>query len=217
MRYLLLLSLILLLQTTHSPAQTTSFPKAYVGIQAFAGNYTMFYPRETSSRLLASKPLLVDAGFRFTPQWALQVGWIGSKQTSHTAGEYVNGTGKITTYTSRDEQSSMAFPVLLRYTVTHKPARRVQFDVLAGLTIVRATYHEQATRLDDGQVAYALDQANRATNALLTVGPSIRCALGNHIELMGMGTVNKSLHSSANQSGLGPTISAGIHYRFAGK
>lgn len=216
-RYLLPLSLFLLLQTTHSIAQTASFSKVYVGVQAFAGNYTLFYPRETSSRLLASKPLELDAGFRFTPQWAIQLGWIGSKQTSRNAGEYVNTTGKTISYASRDEQSNMAFPVLLRYTVTHKPARRVQFDVSAGITIVRASYHEQATRLDDGQVAYTLDQANRAINALFTVGPSIRCALGKYVELTGMSTVNKSLHSGGSQSGLSPTVSAGLHYRFAGK
>lgn len=208
---------LLLLKAAPATAQTASSPKIYIGVQGFAGNYDLIYPRETSSRLIAAKPVQVTVGVQFAPQWAVQVGWVGSKQVFRTSGEYVNTTGKLTRYDSRDEQGSMAFPVLLRYTITHKAAHRIQFDGVAGLTIVRGTYREQATRWDDGQAVYQLTRANQTVNAILTAGPAIRCAVGSRVELLGMATLNKTLSGRTMQTGITTTVSAGIQYVFTRK
>ncbi|WP_426489601.1 outer membrane beta-barrel protein [Hymenobacter sp. 102] len=213
--YTSLLACLLLSASVHCTAQDTpGFPRLYAGIYASAGNYPIFYPRETTSYLIASKPVQVGVGYRFTPQWAIQVGYTGSRQAFHDAGGYIGSTGQAVAYDTRDTQRNTALPLLARYTVTRRTSHRLQFDALAGITVVWASYHKQGYRTENGATVFQENRANRATNAFLTVGPSLRYVLGKHLQLTGAVAVHKSLHKASASPGLGTSVSAGVQYLF---
>ncbi|WP_218779807.1 outer membrane beta-barrel protein [Hymenobacter crusticola] len=221
---LFLVASVLVLHASFSSAQQTPIPRFYGGVQAFVSSFPIFYPGATNSYLTYSGPVELLAGYRFAPRWAMQVGWIGTRKVYHDGNHYVDPTtGGDVVNMSREDRRNTAIPVLMRYSLTRKMAHRVQFDVLAGVTLVHASYERRATRLVDEQLVFDDRKVNKATNIALCIGPSIRYSLGSHLGLIAHyghnGTLNPR-HKAGSPilaTGFANTFTGGIHYRFGYK
>jgi len=216
----------LLLNASFCAAQQTPIPRFYGGVQAFVSSFPIFYPGATNSYLEYSGPVELLAGYRFAPRWAVQVGWIGTRKIYHYESRYVDSTtGGDVVNMSRADHRNTAIPVLIRYSLTRKATHRIQFNVLAGVTLVHASYQRRTTRLVDEQLVIDDRKANSATNLALCIGPSVRCSLGPHLELVAHYGHNATLnpHHSSNAgslalaTGFANTFTGGIHYRFGYK
>ena len=127
---------------------------------------------------------------------------------------------------------SLAVPVLARYTVTHNLARRLQVDVLGGVTLVRrfTQYHDvlNIPAFSPTQPAIPVIDYNRAnTGVHVSLGPSLRYRLGPQLELTGEVTANylvnpkdvaaDGFNSATPTTQLGFSSSLGLRYRFGGR
>jgi hypothetical protein len=96
-------------------------------------------------------------------------------------------------------------PALLRYTVT-APATPVQFDVLAGTTLVH---------LKDWET-YSAPSSHTYNRVNLTVGPAVRAALSAHWELTAAGLVSmivrKDYYTFSDRLFLNTSL--GLNYKF---
>jgi hypothetical protein len=179
-----------------SPAQTApTSPRFYVGVGANMLANVPFNDRA----LLPVVPRLfgpsLTAGWLFTPRWALQVGFsYHGKNTPNPAG----GPTIETNY--------FLVPALLRYTVT-APATPVQFDVLAGATLVH---------LRDDWRTYSGPSSYTATRVNLTVGPAVRAALSAHWEVTAASLVSmlvgQNYYTFSNRLFLNTSL--GLNYKF---
>jgi hypothetical protein len=179
-----------------SPAQTApTLPRFYVGVGANMLSNVPFNDRA----LVPVVPRLfgpsLTAGWLFMPRWALQVGFsYHGKNTPNPAG----GPTIETNY--------FLVPALLRYTVT-APATPVQFDVLAGATLVH---------LRDDWRTYSAPSYYTATRVNLTVGPAVRAALSSHLEVTAAGLVSmivgQKYYTFSNRLFLNTSL--GLNYKF---
>jgi hypothetical protein len=192
---LLITGLLGTLLPLSSPAQTApAAPRFYVGVGANLLSNVPFNDRT----LLPVVPRLfgpsLTAGWLFTPRWALQVGFsYHGKNTPNPAGG------------STLEAKYFVVPALLRYTVT-APATPVQFDVLAGATLVH---------LKDWET-YSAPSSHTATRVNLTVGPAVRAALSAHWEVTAAGLVSmivrKDYYNFSDRLFLNTSL--GLNYKF---
>ncbi|MGI4735733.1 MAG: outer membrane beta-barrel protein [Janthinobacterium lividum] len=178
-----------------SPAQTApTSPRFYVGVGANLLANVPFNDRALVPVVPRLFGASLTAGWLFTPRWALQVGFsYHGKNTPNPAG----GPTLATKY--------FLVPALLRYTVT-APATPVQFDVLAGATLVH---------LKDWDT-YSGPSYYTATRVNLTVGPAVRAALSSHLEVTAASLVSmivgQNYYTFRNRLFLNTSL--GLNYKF---
>jgi len=144
----------------------------------------------------------LTAGLLFTPRWALQVGFSyhGKQETIANP----NPVGDVTVRTKY-----FLVPALLRYTVT-APATPVQFDILGGATLVHAT----------GRTSFSsslYDESSTSdTRFNLTLGPAVRAAISNHLELTASSLVSMVVGENYYRFSdrLFLNTSLGLNYKF---
>jgi hypothetical protein len=178
-----------------SPAQTApASPRFYVGVGANLLANVPFNDRKLVPLVPRIFGTSLTAGWLFTPRWALQVGFsYHGKNTPNPAG----GPALEARY--------FLVPALLRYTVT-APATPVQFDVLAGTTLVH---------LKDWET-YSAPSSHTYNRVNLTVGPAVRAALSAHWELTAAGLVSmivrKDYYTFSDRLFLNTSL--GLNYKF---
>ena len=155
--------------------------------------------------------------YQFRPRLSAQLGFVWYRTLVSDDVSYTNAKGKvISRYLGNGGHTAIVIPVLGRYTLTHRP-RRVQFDVLAGLTYLHGRNYGSGTYTDSLQVTTPYKNNSVANNLLLTIGPSIRCVLGKHLEAVSDFTFNQSfgLHGITNDGiDFTPSLSLGLRYWF---
>ncbi len=191
------------------------FPRLYAGANFFVGQYTISYPSGLGE-WLGVYPYELNLGYQLRPGLAVQVGWAHLHEHSEAENLLVNAAGKVLARDAASgEHGLTVVPTLLRYTVTRRLKHRVQFDVLGGLTFLRATSHSVGGYTDSMLVVTPYRFDREATNVLLTIGPSIRFAFGRHVEAVADVVYNRSLVGGfARRHSLTPTFAFGLRYRF---
>ena len=150
-------------------------PKAYVGVQLGSYNYQLHhsdipYPagsygqagNGTYSREIKSPYYYV--GYYLRPRLAVQVG-VQEQLSVISSSSELNGV-LVNASTTREQE--LAVPVLLRFTLTRPFLRRVQFDALGGLAVVRSAVRYQEQRLG-GQPA-SFDFERKTVDAYAVLG-----------------------------------------------
>lgn len=191
------------------------FPRLYAGANFFVGQYTITYPNRLGE-WLGVYPYELNLGYQLRPGLAVQVGWAHLHEHSETDRIDTNAAGKVTyRLFGSGERDLTVVPTLLRYTVTRRLKHRVQFDVLGGLTFLRATFYGVGGYTDSTLTVIPFSNARKATNVLLTIGPSIRFAFGRHVEAVADVVLNRSLVGGFSRPhSLTPTFAFGLRYRF---
>lgn len=203
---------LLLAQT----APSSSFPRYAVGASLFTGRYYIYYSDRLVENLVFN-PAELTVSYQFRPRLAVQLGFVWYRNLVSDDVSYTNATGKfIARYFGNGGHTDIVIPVLGRYTLTRR-SRRVQFDMLAGLTYLHGRNYGSGGYTDSMQVTTPYNNNSVANNLLLTVGPSIRCALGKHLEAVSDFTFNQSFGRNGitdDRIDLTNSLSLGLRYRF---
>lgn len=178
------------------------------------GNYEAIYPRIKSYDEGVFSPG-ITLGYQFAEKGAVQLSIERSKTLLYTdffdfapAGQLI----RVGYY--RESHQHFALPVLLRFTGTKKPQRRLQFDALAGFVVVHASYSRVFAKTDEQQQITSYDElAERTTNVALSIGGGIRYRLGRHLEAVADANLNRTI-SAASTSGFVNVYTTGLRYRF---
>lgn len=134
-------------QTIGSPEPVKS-ARFYVGLGGFFGRYRIPYVTHTyDEAILAPTP---TAGYQLTARLGIQISWARYKASFHHEGQAYNRvTGQdIGTLYEDDSHTIMSLPILLRYATARRQEHRIQFDVLAGITFLRATHRHSEKVVD---------------------------------------------------------------------
>ena len=220
---------ILLLSTTlpafaqtAQMAQTPPAPRFYVGL----GLYSSFYqPLSGQANRSVQLPVQLMAGYQLRPRLAVQVGVAYSGTTGHyfDTGFFYNPTnpkGAFFEYNATNTLRYASVSALARYTLTRKPAHRVQFDALGGFTLEHSNVLNRSTWADSlGGTRNVNSYGYRASRntLLLTAGLGTRIRLSQRFGLFYDLTLNKALtgpdpHPAPAR--LTGSSALGLRYRF---
>jgi hypothetical protein len=202
------------------------YPRYYVGLSAYSSRYqTLGGGAYRPTRI----PLQLTAGYQWGPRLAVQAGlaYSGVSESYFSVGRTYTGSGypspgdrgNYFDYNGRSVGRNASVSLLARYTLTRQLAHRVQFDVLGGFTWEHSSYHNYGSRADSVQsnlVLSSYDEQTRVNGLLLTVGPSVRCRVSQHMELFYDLLFNTSVASNQYYQLQSVTTSSalGLRYRF---
>jgi hypothetical protein len=209
-------------------AEPAPYSRYYVGLAA----YSSYYQKLGGDGYRATRvPLQLTAGYQWRPRLAVQAGiaYSGASHSYFSVGRtYPNPgypkpgvQGSYYDYNGRSTGRNASVSLLARYTLTRKPAHRMQFDLLGGFTWEHSSYRDYGSRADSVQsslVVSAYDDRSNANRLLLSIGPSVRYRFGQHLELFYDLLFNKRLTSVSYQyyeiGGITSSSALGLRYRF---
>ena len=215
---------LLLTAPFQSFAQTTADSpphRFYVGLGAYHSNYQNLGSWRQGDTGFPV-PVQLTAGYQLRPRLALELSaaYSGRTNTYGYDGYYQNGNDPTLsyyqysgTYTERVTTVS----ALARYTLTRKPARRLQVDALGGFTLVHGNDYARGFEANDFSGTFrSVPFARRATyNALLlTAGLGLRYRLTPRFELNFDLTTNRNLTHPDRYRGFTGSAALGLRYRF---
>lgn len=200
------------------PAATTPHPQFFVGLGTSAGIYRSF------NDFFKSGPSPeVTVGLRLTPRLALEIStsyaqhaetndYI-SEPTFYDQTTNTNIHAHVRTETSR---RIIGVPLLLRFTPSRVPAKRLHLDLLAGLTVARIAVRDQFAAKNDAQVVfYSFGSDTQNFENYLDGGLSLRYSPSSRIELLANGLGQLSItHPNPYGGNLCGSLSTSLRYNF---
>ena len=188
----------LLLSVPYSSQAQDSQPvlasKFYVGLAAYSGPYQTF---STTYRYRDNINIPVQAtiGYQLRPRLAVQLGltYSGYKNKFEREYDYISIDNYKIHYNGNTITTVRTFStaLLMRYTLTRKPAHHFQFDVVGGLTLmhqgVRLTGNETYSYADYPQSPSTIIEHNDSYpyNRLnASLGPEFRYRFGQLLEVV---------------------------------
>jgi hypothetical protein len=214
---LVILSLVLLPITGFAQAGPPEHPY-YIGVGIHGSEYQ---PIGWRSFPPTRVPVQLTAGYQLRPRLAVQAGiaYYGkADRTSHTY-TFPDRPDLVSKASRQSALRTAAVSLLARYTISRQP-HRLQADVLGGFTWQHVRYHDTETITQVFRGAEASTNTYEtnvlADDLLLTAGPSVRYAIGQHLEAMLDATLNCALNSPHNPNTTTITAAGtlGLRYRF---
>lgn len=203
-------------------SQPVPAPKFYVGLAAYSGPYQAF---STTHRYRDNINIPVQAtiGYQLRPRLAVQLGltYSGYKNKFEREYDYISIDNYKIHYNGNTITTVRTFStaLLMRYTLTRKPAHHFQFDVLGGLTLIhqgaRVTGNETYSYTDYPQSPSTIIDRNRSysyTNLSATLGPEFRYRFGQRLEAVGDILFNLPLTGTYHD--LDSSVALGLRYHF---
>ena len=214
-----LLPALLSVAFSHSlSAQTVpsgpAYPRYFVGTSCMLGNYEAIYPRIRSYDEGVLSPCLT-LGYQLAPRVAVQLSLERSSDQLSIDSFLPLPNGQSTRFQHYQENHQhFAVPLLLRLTGTRQLNHRLQFDALAGFTIIHSSYSRVFEGFNEQQQSISYSElAERTTNVALSIGGGIRYRFDRHLEAVGDANLNRTI-SSASTSGFVNVYTTGLRYRF---
>jgi hypothetical protein len=228
--YFLLLGTLLL----HAPtvraqtAQTSPFPRWYVGLQYGRQDYHLIFSATTTSnqvepgRTNSRRPQLT-AGYQVSPRLGLQLGLAPLWESFTFGSSGTNDAGEPVLEKGLSKGRSLAVPVLARYALAPNLWKHLQLEMLAGPVLFFSEGKSDFTRTENGVVTRHSVVTTQVRNAFLTAGPSARYEVGRHLAGFADWLFYKNLQSSSssitgsnlgNKTGITTGVNLGIQYRF---
>ncbi|RIY14121.1 hypothetical protein D0T11_00070 [Hymenobacter rubripertinctus] len=127
-------------------------------------------------------PYQFKLGRWLTPRWAVEMGYSAYHFLDERTAYGTTIAGEPTSRYSYAEAWVKALPVLLRRRLTRQVEHRIQFDGLAGLTVVHYRDKLKAVSEVNQQVVLNNSWGDRVTNSYLTFGPAVSYRFGRHFE-----------------------------------
>jgi hypothetical protein len=202
--------------------QSVPAPKFYVGLAAYSGPYQNF---STTHRYRdnISIPVQATLGYQWRPRLAVQLGltYSGYKRSLESEYDYINIDAYKVHYRGNTVTAVRTFntALLMRYTLTRKPAHRFQFDVFGGLTLlhqnVRVTGNETYGYADYPQSPSTIIDHNDSypyTRLNATLGPEFRYRFGQRLEAVG--DILFILPLTGTYHSIDSSVALGLRYHF---
>jgi hypothetical protein len=198
-------------------------PRYYVGLAAYSSTYQPL--SRNAYRGGTRVPFQVVAGYQLRPRLAVQLGvaYSGLSYKYSNAGSYSSPGSANTSYDYRvqNKERNTSVTLLARYTLTRKPAHRLQVDVLGGVTMEVQQYAYSSINIDtDSSQVVTYRYAESGTNwaYLVTAGPSVRYRFGRHLEALLDFTLSHDFDRSHRpySSVFTGATALGLRYRFGG-
>jgi hypothetical protein len=206
----LLLSITSLRSAAQAPPAVPEYPRFFVGASCMLGNYGVRYPRIRNYEEPVLSPA-ITVGYQIFDRLAVQVSAEKSRNILVVEVNRLNQT-HINYY--RDERHNFAIPVVLRFAGTRRPAKRLQFDALAGVVLIHASYQWIQDGYDDfGNITFHEEHAEQTTNMALSLGGGIRYRFGRRLEAVADANLNLTLGAAA-PGGFVNVYTMGLRYRF---
>lgn len=190
-------------------------PQFFVGLGLAIGNYQMPY---SVGNITSPVPTL---SMQLRPRWAVQASgtYYGKAYSSDYSGQlFFNGKLQTGTYSSTGRRRIVVVPVLVRYTLSHRPECRLQADLLSGFAVARSVLRVSGTTADSTQTVVSTYQDEMVTNNFYFVlGPGLRYRLGQRLDLTGDFVFNLGLNNYrdyVSPSRVSTTAALGLRYRF---
>ena len=206
-----------------SPTDTPAAPRYYVGLSAYTSNYQNLGSWRQGDTGFAV-PLQLTGGYQLRPRLALELGVAYSGRTFTYAYDgirydYSTGSPTISSYAYSNTLTGRTTSVsaLARYTLTRKPAHRLQADVLGGFTLVHGSFHSRGFERDDlsgSPQTISFDYRGTATDLLLTAGLGLRYRLAPRLALNFDLTTNRNLNRPNTFRDFTGSAALGLRYRF---
>jgi len=193
-------AILLLAWPPKAHAQTTSPPPVagllpwYAGVQLANHAFEIVVPGSASG-LTGVHPYQLTVGRYLTPRWAVQVGYSAYHFLLESTAEGTNEKGQPMSRHLYAEDWVKAVPVLMRRHLTRNVAHRMQFQGLAGATLVRYRDKVEVVNRENGAVVWQSSSNRSAMNAYLTLGPAASYRLGRHLEACFDFLLTKNLHA----------------------
>jgi hypothetical protein len=203
-------------------AEPAPYPRYYVGLSVYSGPYHYLgFPNIDGTKFRI--PIQATFGYQLRPRLAVQLGLVysGYKDNFGYGYDYTDMNAyKVhyegnSTLTRRNYSTSL----LMRYTLTHKPAHHFQFDLVGGLILIQQRLHittnETYSYVDYPQspstnVAY--DNSDPFHSLNVNVGPSFRYRFGQRFEAVG--DILFFLPLTNDYLRLDASTALGLRYRF---
>lgn len=162
------------------------------------------------------------AGYYLTSRLALQIGYSGGSASYYGVAEGTMLNGDRTQAITSTANSFRALPLLARYTLTRKPSKRLQFDLLGGVTFARGEYDGAFSETLNGQTVQATSEHFDISHTYLTAGVAARYVFSRHWELEATYMMNRNLKRMPNyyselvgaRWGLTSGYGLNVRYRF---
>jgi hypothetical protein len=196
-------------------------PKFYVGLAAYHSNFQnlgSWRQGDTGFRV----PVQLTAGYQLRPRLALELGVAYSGRTTHYEYDsyYYNTSGMAPAryaYSGAFTDRTTTVSALARYTLTRKPAHRLQFDALGGLSLVHRSYYSRGFEGDDLSGTFQTEPfavRGSVNDLLLTAGLGLRYRLTPRLGLNFDLTTNYNLSRPNTFNGYTGSAALGLRYRF---
>jgi hypothetical protein len=208
-------------QTLADAAPAVPPHRFYVGLGAYHSNFQnlgSWRQGDTGFRV----PVQLTAGYQLRPRLALELGVAYSGRTSVYAYDsyYYNTSGIAPAnyqYSRTTTERVASVSALARYTLTRKPAHRLQFDALGGFTLVHGNVYSRGFEANDfagSFQAVPFDNHSTHNELLLTAGLGLRYRLTPRFEVNFDLTTNRNLNHPHTYQGFTGSAALGLRYRF---
>lgn len=210
---LIAVSIPLLGAAQTSPSNEHHCP-LYVGLGALVGSYQL--PDGSSTNVVSPVPTV---GVQVLPRLALQASAAYYQKTfavSEGTFYVTHGQVRYQRVDGHDRRRTVPVLLLARYTLTPRPANRLQAEVLAGVTLLRSSLHQQRSTVDSTGVATSTaDDLPATTGTYFNLGAGARYRVLPRLDVMTDWVFNRLI--IAHPGGplrLSATLSVGLRYRF---
>jgi opacity protein-like surface antigen len=195
----------------------TTYRPFYVGVGANLGSYYLRWGGGYIREPFSFSPALA-VGIAIKPSWALQARVTAYEQSRRSNYSYVGSSleprkGKTTYVTSTYRNRIVVVPLLLRPTLTRDVTRRLQVDVLLGITLISTRTRTSGISKDSvDTVLLSSSENSSALNKPLTFGAGLRYKLTANVELAT--EVLSSLHTTFLGFHPNANMQLELRYRF---
>lgn len=201
-------------------AQAQKAPgRFYAGVGINSSNYIVEYKFGLPADYEAGR-WQTTLGYYITPRFALQVSYSGGKSSYSGIAEGVTLTGERMQQITNSASSFYAVPILVRYTLTKRPEKRLQFDVLAGLTFARGNYTESYSETLGEKTTLETSAQYDLQHSYFTAGVAARYVFSRHWELEVTYTLSRNtkrmpdFYNEMTGSPYGLTSGYGLNLRY---
>lgn len=168
-------------------------------------------------------PWKPTVGVFIAPRLALETSWLRYRDTHRGGGYGTTVSGAPSSLDTYEKVDSWAIPLTARYTITRNTKRRLQVEVLAGLSYVKKSIKNEHKEMVNGEITNCRYIEGSGSNLYGMAGIGGRFQLIRHLEIVGdygfnrvIKNVDPDVHLQliGNRSGLTRNRSIGIRYRF---
>ena len=186
----------------------------YVGLGALVGSYQL--PAGAGINVVSPVPTV---GAQVLPRLALQASAAYyQKSDMYFGGTFylTHGQAQFQRVDGSNRRRTVPVLLLARYTLTRRPANRLQAEVLAGVTLLRSSMHQQRSTVDSTGVATSTaDDLPATTGTYFNLGAGARYRVLPRLDVVTDWVFNRLITAHpAEPLRLSATLSVGLRYRF---
>jgi hypothetical protein len=194
-----------------------------IGLNAYQGNYEVFFPQSPNATGAGPWQLVVD--YAVSPRFSIQLAGNYSYNRFIQDPYYISfaSLGQCLDGAKEERRWTCAVPLLARYSVLSSPRHRLQADFIIGGTFLRTHFVSKSEERVNHEVVASYYSEDKVIQAYITAGLGIRYSFWRHLEGVFDYSYSRNFRSApeavhlevtGNKWGLTRAYSLGLRYRF---